>query len=111
MHYYNVNGPVFDLPTTMSEFLLLGLGLDDILMKTTTVPARVVGLADHLGALRPGFLADLALFRLPEGDFEFEDSARQRLRGTQKVEPVAVIHRGRAYRSELRLDRRLGHRL
>ena len=84
MHYYNVNGPVFDLPTTMSKFLLLGLGLDDILMKTTTVPARVVGLADHLGALRPGFLADLALFRLPEGDFEFEDSARQRLRARRR---------------------------
>ncbi|MCX5734664.1 MAG: hypothetical protein NTW68_10095 [candidate division NC10 bacterium] len=106
MHYYSVNGTVFDLPTTMSKFLLLGLGLDDILMKTTTVPARVLGLADQLGVL-----ADLSVFRLPEGDFEFEDSARQRLRGTQKVEPVAVIRRGRAYRSELCLERRLGHRL
>jgi dihydroorotase len=90
LHYYNVNGPVFDLPTTMSKFLLLGLSLDDILMKTTTVPACVLGLADQLGALRPGVLTDLAVFRLPEGDFEFEDSARQQLRGTQKLEPVAV---------------------
>ena len=63
LHYHNVNGPVFDLPTTMSKFLLLGLGLDDIPMRTTTVPARVLGLADQLGALRSGLLADLASFR------------------------------------------------
>jgi len=111
LHYYNANGPVFDLPTTMSKFLLLGLGLDDVLMKTTAVPARLLGLADQLGAVRPGFLADLAVFRLAEGDFEFEDSMRQRVRGKQKLEPVAVIRRGRVYRSELRLQRRPGHRV
>lgn len=62
-----MNGTVFDLPTTMPKFLPLGLGLDDILMKTATVPARVLGLADQLGVL-----ADLAVFRLPEGGFEQE---------------------------------------
>jgi dihydroorotase len=110
LHYYNVNGPVFDLATTMSKFLLLGLTLDEILAKTTRVPARVLGLSDRLGALRPGFLADIAIFRLNEGDFEFEDSTQQRVHGTQKLEPVAVIRRGRVYRSQLRLERRYGHR-
>ena len=110
LHYYNVNGPVFDLATTMSKFLLLGLTLDDVLAKTTRVPARVLGLSDRLGALQPGFLADIAIFRLSEGDFEFEDSTRQRAHGTQMLEPVAVIRRGRVYRSQLRLERRYGHR-
>lgn len=110
LHYYNLNGPVFDLATTMSKFLLLGLTLDEILAKTTRVPARVLGLSDRLGALRPGFLADIAIFRLNEGDFEFEDSTQQRVHGTQKLEPVAVIRRGRVYRSQLRLERRYGHR-
>lgn len=40
LHFYNVNGPVFDLGTTMSKFMLLGLSLDDVLTKTTSVPAR-----------------------------------------------------------------------
>jgi dihydroorotase len=110
LHYYNLNGPVFDLATTMSKFLPLGLALDEILAKTTSVPARVLGLSDRLGALRPGFLADIAIFRLNEGDFEFEDSTQQRVHGTQKLEPVAVIRRGRVYRSQLRLERRYGHR-
>jgi len=110
LHYYNVNGPVFDLATTMSKFLLLGLTLDEVLAKTTSVPARVLGLSDRVGALRPNFLADIAIFRLSEGDFEFEDSTHQRVLGRQKLEPVAVIRRGRVYRSQLRVERRYGHR-
>ncbi len=110
LHYYNVNGPVFDLATTMSKFLLLGLSLEEILAKTTSAPARILGLSDRLGALRPGFLADIAVFRLNEGDFEFEDSRHQKVHGKQKLEPVAVIRRGRVYRSQLRLERQYGHR-
>src|SRR5512137_2438604 len=61
LHYYNVNGPVFDLATTMSKFLLLGLPLHEALAKTTSVPAGLLGLADQLGSLREGCLADIAI--------------------------------------------------
>jgi dihydroorotase len=110
LHFYNVNGPVFDLATTMSKFMLLGLPLDEVLAKTTSVPARLLGLSDRLGSLRKGFLADVAVFKLSRGDFEFEDSMHEKIRGDQKLEPVAVIRRGRVYRSQLRLDRKVGHR-
>ena len=110
LHHYNVNGPVFDLATTMSKFLLLGLPLHEVLAKTTSVPSRLLGLDDRLGAIREGYLADITVFRLAEGEFEFEDSMKQRVIGRQKLEPVAVIRRGRIYRSELRVQRRIGHR-
>jgi hypothetical protein len=35
---------------------------------------------------------------------------KQRVVGRQKLEPVAVISRGRIYRSELRLQRTYGRR-
>ena len=110
LHFYNVNGPVFDLATTMSKFMLLGLSLDEVLAKTTSVPARHLGLADRLGSLREGYLADIAIFKLSRGDFEFEDSMHEKVRGDQRLDPVAVIRRGRVYRSQLRLDRRIRHR-
>jgi dihydroorotase len=110
LHFYNVNGPVFDLATTMSKFCLLGLSVDEVLAKTTSVPARLLGMADRLGTLREGCLADVTVFKLSRGDFEFEDSMHERVRGDQRFEPVAVIRRGRVYRSQLRLDRRIGHR-
>jgi dihydroorotase len=108
LHHYNVNGPVFDLATTMSKFLLLGRPLDEVVAKTTIVPARLLGLGDRLGAVREGFLADLAVFKLAEGEFEFEDSAKEKVIGRQKLEPVAVIRRGRIHRSHLRLQRPIG---
>jgi len=108
LHYYNVNGPVFDLATTMSKFLHLGLTLDEVLARTTRTPADLLGLSTHLGAVREGMLADLAVFRLASGDFEFEDSMGERVHGRAKLEPVAVVKGGRIYRSHLRLRRRAG---
>lgn len=105
LHHYNVNGPVFDLATTMSKFLLLGRPLEEVVAKTTVVPAGLLGLADRLGSVHEGFLADLAVFKLAEGEFEFEDSTKKKVLGRQKLEPVAVIRRGRIYRSQLRLQR------
>jgi dihydroorotase len=108
LHYYNVNGPVFDLATTMSKFLHLGLTLDEVLARTTTMPAALLGLSTHLGTIQEGKLADLAVFRLASGDFEFEDSMGEKVRGSQRLEPVAVIKAGRLSRSRLRLHRRRG---
>ena len=106
LHCYNVNGPVFDLATTMSKFLLLGLTLDEVLTKTTSVPARLLGLSDRLGALREGLFADIAVFKLCQGDFEFQDSMKKRMFGKQKLEPVAVVRGGKLYRNALPLERR-----
>jgi dihydroorotase len=36
-------GPVFDLPTTMSKFLNLGVSLDEVFRCVTTNPARAIG--------------------------------------------------------------------
>ena len=108
LHHYNINGPVFDLATTMSKFLLLGRPLEEVVAKATSVPAGLLGLADRLGSVREGFVADLAVFKLAEGEFEFEDSMKEKLLGRQKLEPVAVIRRGRIYRSHLRLHRPIG---
>jgi dihydroorotase len=71
----NVHGPVFDLPTTMSKMLNLGMPIDDVVASTTSIPARVIGRPD-LGTLRVGASADIAVFELQEGNFEFQDSHR-----------------------------------
>jgi len=108
LHYYNVNGPVFDLATTMSKFLHLGLSLEEVLARTTATPAGLLGLSTHLGTIQEGKLADLAVFRLATGDFELEDSMGERVHAAAKLEPVAVVKAGRVYRSQLRLQGRRG---
>jgi dihydroorotase len=73
LHQLSVNGPAFDLPTTLSKFMHLGMSLRDVVEAATARPASVLGLERELGTLRPGSRADIALFRLYRGDFPLQD--------------------------------------
>ncbi len=94
LHVYNVHGPVFDLATTMSKFLHLGLSLDDVVDMTTVAPARAVREDATLGSLRPGALADVTLLELREGPAVFEDTVGERVPGTRRLVPAGVIRNG-----------------
>ncbi|HYM69514.1 MAG TPA: amidohydrolase/deacetylase family metallohydrolase, partial [bacterium] len=74
LHAYNVNGPAYDLATTVSKFLHLGFPLEDALHKVTATPARVLGMSEQIGTLRVGAWGDAVVFDLQEGQFEFRDS-------------------------------------
>jgi dihydroorotase len=71
LHAGNLYGPVFDLPTTMSKMLSLGMDLVDVVAATTSNPARAIGKANMTGTLSIGTRADIAVFELAEGQFKF----------------------------------------
>src|SRR4029079_10763032 len=73
LHQLSVNGPTFDLPTTLSKFLHLGMSLPEVLAAATARPAPVLGLDGEVGTLRPGARADVGLFRVLEGSFPLQD--------------------------------------
>ncbi len=100
LHRFNVNGPVYDLVTTMSKFLHLGLSLEEVLAMTTVEPARALGRADRMCSLAAGSAADIALLRLEEGRFRFVDSIGTTVEGHQRLVPVATFKRGRCIRAE-----------
>jgi dihydroorotase len=96
LHVYNVNGPVYDLATTASKFLQLGLSLDEVIAKVTSVPARAIR-KDDIGTLKVGAWGDATLLELQRGRFEFRD-ARDELRiGAQRLTPVTVVKSGKRY--------------
>lgn len=72
IHQMAIQGPMFDLPTTLSKFLNLGLSLPDVIERATSRPAAAMR-KPELGSLRPGSAADIAIFRLEEGDYVFRD--------------------------------------
>lgn len=90
----NVNGPVYDLPTTMSKFLLLGMSLEDVIKATTTKPAEVLGKLGEIGTLKPEACADITILKLTEGKYVFEDTMGEKRIGDKKLEPVHVIRKG-----------------
>lgn len=94
LHVYNVDGPVFDLATTMSKFLHLGLSLDEVVAMTTAAPAGALRGAAALGTLAPGAAADVTLLELSEGRFELEDAQGERVTAGQRLVPAGVIRNG-----------------
>ena len=94
----SVEGPVFDLVTTMSKFLHFGMSLHDVVRRVTESPARVMGLDDGLGTLRPGATGDVTVMSVDEGDYEFTDAEGSTVQARLKLNPVRVVKDGRVYR-------------
>jgi dihydroorotase len=99
VHQFNVNGPVFDLATTLSKFLSLGMTLEQVIERVSTNAANAFGFPRGLGTLKEGAEADVAVFSLNEGRFEFADSVGAKRTGKWKLSPVATVKTGRIYGS------------
>ncbi|MBI1791688.1 MAG: amidohydrolase/deacetylase family metallohydrolase [Acidobacteria bacterium] len=99
VHQFNVAGPVFDLATTLSKFLHLGLTLEQVIERATTNPAHTFGFPQGLGTLREGAEADVAVFQMAEGDFEMRDAHAEVRVAHRKLVPVTTVKAGRIYGS------------
>jgi dihydroorotase len=97
LHVLNVNGPVFDLVTTMSKFLMLGMSIDDTLARVTSVPAKVVGMEGKIGTLAPGAEGDAVVLELREGRVRFVDSHGEERIGQLQFVPAAIVKAGKEY--------------
>jgi len=67
-------GPVWDLPTTMTKLLHFGMPLDEVVRRATSVPAKIMGYEGTVGTLKPGANADVAVFELRDDNYELRDS-------------------------------------
>lgn len=99
LHARSLYGPVFDLPTTMTKLLAVGMPLTEVVAAATVRPARVLGLP--AGTLAVGALADIAVFTLEEGDFLVSDSHRQRRGARQRLVNEATYVAGRPLPAQL----------
>jgi dihydroorotase len=86
---------VFDFPNVLSKFLLIGMGLDQVIASGTANAARVVPGFRDLGTLRVGASADVAVLELRQGKFEFEDNYNNTRIGQQKLFATAAVMAGR----------------
>ena len=95
LHTGNINGPVYDLPTTLSKLMHLGLPLADVIEKATFSAAKAIQREDQLGNLKVGTVADVAVFDVLEGQFEYFDSHRTKFIGDKKLKTELTIRAGK----------------
>jgi dihydroorotase len=93
-HTTSVNGGMKDMANLMSKFLSLDMPLPDVILRTTWNPARAIKRED-LGHLSAGAEADVAVFRLHEGNFGFMDARGTVRPGSKKLEAELTVRAGR----------------
>ena len=94
LHTGSMNAGFKDMANLASKFLILGMPLADVIAASTWNPAKVIQRTD-LGNLSVGSVADIAVFRLREGDFGYIDASGMALRGKQKLEAELTLRNGR----------------
>ncbi len=91
---------VHSMTEMMTRFLALGFELDHVVEMCTTNPARALGLADRIGALRVGHQADISVLDVRPGTWTVVDSLGTSLPAERAVVPVVTVKRGEVFMPE-----------
>lgn len=94
LHTGSMNAGMKDMLMTVGKFLSLGMPLDDAIEASTWTPAQVIQRED-LGHLSEGAGADVAVFRLHEGEFGYMDAFGYMLPGNYRLETELTLRDGR----------------
>ncbi|KAL1915399.1 uncharacterized protein VTP21DRAFT_6857 [Calcarisporiella thermophila] len=90
LHQLSALGPLYDLPTTLSKFLHLGVPLHEVIARATLSPSKAIG-CPELGRLHLGGPADIAVFRLEKGEFKLKDAYfRERVSNIRLVNTLTL---------------------
>ena len=101
VHALCVDGPAFDLATTMSKFLCLGMPLGAVIRATTVAAAQALR-RPELGSLAPGNPGDATILNLKAGRFEYVDSTGAVLKGEHRLSASAVVIAGKLWHEDER---------
>lgn len=94
VHALCIEGPAFDLLTTMSKFLCLGMPLKDVIRAATSAPAAAL-CRPELGTFKPGAAGDASILSLETGEFDYVDSVSERLIGMHRLAAAGVVLGGK----------------
>jgi dihydroorotase len=94
LHTGSMNAGMQDMPTTMSKCLVMGMPLKDVIRASTWKPAQVIK-REQLGHLTTGAVADVAVFKVQDGDFSYADAYGARVKGRQRLLCELTLRAGR----------------
>ena len=78
----------------MSKFINLGITLSKVVFACTYTPASIICEEKEIGHLKIGSIADISVFELKKGKFEFYDAYNNKLIGNEKLFPIMIFKGG-----------------
>ena len=94
IHVLSIEGPCFDLLTTMSKFLVLGMSLADVIKATTVAPAAAIRRTE-LGTLKVGSVGEASILDYKQGRFEYIDVLGEKVEGERRLLAAGLVLNGR----------------
>jgi dihydroorotase len=101
-HYDDENHPFlgqarFSLTQAMSSMMALGLPLEEVVPMVTSHPAQMLGLTDRIGALTPGFDADISVLSDNRGRFLLRDNEKTEVIAERLLQPIFCLRAGKRF--------------
>jgi dihydroorotase len=93
VHALCIDGPAFDLLTTLSKFICLGMPLVEVIRAATEAPAHALR-RPELGTFRTGSAGDASILSLETGTFDYVDSTGERLSGSSRLSARGIVMNG-----------------
>jgi dihydroorotase len=78
----------------ITEMMALGFALPDLVAMVTSNAATLLRMDDEIGALRPGMVADISIFRELSGSWTLRDSMNGEAPATKLIHPEMVMRAG-----------------
>jgi dihydroorotase len=90
LHNRSLDNPVWDLGTTMSKLLAVGMPFEAVIEATTLAPMSVVGLPTQ-NLLARGARAEFTVFELTESDLRIQDSMGHEAHLSKLIVPTWTV--------------------
>ncbi|MDX6806245.1 amidohydrolase/deacetylase family metallohydrolase [Terrihabitans rhizophilus] len=87
----------FSLTQAMSSMMALGIPLEDVVPMVTKNPAEMLGLSDRIGALKPGYAADVSVLHDDRGRFLLRDNEDTRVIADRLLRPAFCLRNGKRF--------------
>ncbi|OGI18999.1 MAG: hypothetical protein A3B68_07270 [Candidatus Melainabacteria bacterium RIFCSPHIGHO2_02_FULL_34_12] len=97
LHCFSVNGPVYDLPTTIAKMISLGMTREDAIRSVTRTPAEALGLPASRWRMHKGDPANLTIWEQEVSDHKvhrFIDPHKTVWKGREMLKPTIVFANG-----------------
>jgi dihydroorotase len=82
------------LPWEMTQYLNLGLTVEQVIERVTLTPTKVFKFAEQVGTLQTGAVGDVTVIDLQQGQFQLFDQKGGTRTAKQRFVPVAAVHGG-----------------
>jgi dihydroorotase len=87
----------FSLTQAMSSMLALGLTMEQVVPMVSVNAAKMIGMEDQIGSLKPGVVADVSVLSDQRGKFLLRDNEKNEVVAERLLQPLFCLREGKRY--------------